>query len=1290
MSDARAAIATADGRPGAEPGATLDALAAVFRQATIGMAIGARDGRLLGVNPAYCRMLGYDRDELLAMDFAAIAYPNDPALSQVQAERLASGEITVDQREQCFVRKDGSALWGVVTVSALRDAEGHHLGMLAEFQDTTGGNEAATAPRDSGAQLETLLGHLPIALYDQEPGTSPRFRYVSPRFARVTGLVREDLLSGLASPHERVHPVDRPAVRAASLRAERTGEPIALEYRVSGGNGDWSWIAQRAALVRDEQGRPLVWKGLLLDVSERRQLDAVLRENQTRFRRAFEDAAIGMSIGSLDDVCLDANTAYCRIVGKTREELIGHVFAGFTHQDDVEAYTRLHTRLQAGEIDAYQMEKRYLRPDGTVVSGLLTVSAVRDESGVHLYDLGQLQDISEQKRLEAELRESEERFRRAFEDAGIGMSIAEPRGQLIDVNPALCRMLGYSREELRQMSFADITHPDDVSASLKQALRLARDEIDGYSLEKRYIRKDGEILWADLTVTAVQHAAGGPVRVIGQVQDITARKAAEAALRESEARFRSVFERAGIGMSLATPDREIVLANPALGRLLGYAPEELVGLRVDDLSFSVNPAQHEEHRQRLRAGEIDAYQSEKRYVRKDGSLISALVDVSSVRDEHDELIATIGQIQDVTAWKEAEAELRASEARFRALVQNDPDVIAVIDADWQVTYISPSAESAFGIPATELLGPVEARFQSIHPEEREKAIGLFARVGEQSGAAASLEARIWHEQRGWRWFQITVSNQLADHGIAGYVFNVRDITERKDAEAALRDSEARFRSIFEGAAIGMSLADLDGTLRMANPAFERLLGYAPGELNGIHTDDITLFDDVPIQIDHRRRLRTGEVDEYQLEKRYWRKDGQIVWVLLSASAVLDEKGVPQAVIGQVQDITARRGAEAALRESEARFRALVQNDPDVILVIREDMTMSYVSPSTMTAFGVPAEELLGPVPGNLEYIHPDDREQVSALFDMVNSQPGAVAAVEARFNHRELGWRWFLVTISNHLADPGIDGYLFNLRDITERKHAELATVAALETQQAAIAELEQLNRSKSRFLSTISHEFRTPLTAIIGYSELLASNAADPAQVAEDAAVIHREASRLNRMVDDVLVVDRLDANRMPLDATPVDLNTIVRNVAETFRPLTDKHHLALDLDPALPPIPGDADRLAQAVTNLISNAVKYSPTGGAVTIATRNDGDDVVLTVQDEGIGIARKDLPRIFERFERVESGIAGRISGTGLGLSIVREVATLHHGEVWAKSKFGVGSTFSLALPVRQPAGDSAAN
>lgn len=226
-------------------------------------------------------------------------------------------------------------------------------------------------------------------------------------------------------------------------------------------------------------------------------------------------------------------------------------------------------------------------------------------------------------------------------------------------------------------------------------------------------------------------------------------------------------------------------------------------------------------------------------------------------------------------------------------------------------------------------------------------------------------------------------------------------------------------------------------------------------------------------------------------------------------------------------------------------------------------------------------------------------------------------------------------------------------------------------------------NENKSAFLSTISHEIRTPLTAIIGYSKYSASNADNPEMAAEDAEVIHREATRLSRLVDDVLLMDRVDNNHLSLRLQPVEVNALVNAVAQATRPLLARHRLVLHLNDAVPTVLGDRDRLAQALTNLVSNAVKFSEQGGAITVATASDGAEAIIAVSDEGMGIAPENLERIFQRFEGEETGDARRTVGTGLGLAMASEIARLHQGRVWVTSEVGVGSTFSLAIHVSAP-------
>ena len=245
---------------------------------------------------------------------------------------------------------------------------------------------------------------------------------------------------------------------------------------------------------------------------------------------------------------------------------------------------------------------------------------------------------------------------------------------------------------------------------------------------------------------------------------------------------------------------------------------------------------------------------------------------------------------------------------------------------------------------------------------------------------------------------------------------------------------------------------------------------------------------------------------------------------------------------------------------------------------------------------------------------------------------------------------------------------------------AALLNAEAFERQRRAVEQLERVNRAKSEFVSIVSHEFRTPLTGIQGFSEMMRDEDLSMSEMKEYASDINKDALRLNRMINEMLDLDRMEAGRMTLNREQLDLGAIVSEAAARVRPNAPGHPITLVLDPAMPPISADRDRITQIVANLLSNAVKYSPTGGEIVVTTAREGDGVHLSVRDHGIGIPDDMLETIWERYSRVESDKTRGIQGTGLGLAIVRQIVTMHGGRVWAESVVGRGSTFHVVLPL----------
>jgi signal transduction histidine kinase len=245
---------------------------------------------------------------------------------------------------------------------------------------------------------------------------------------------------------------------------------------------------------------------------------------------------------------------------------------------------------------------------------------------------------------------------------------------------------------------------------------------------------------------------------------------------------------------------------------------------------------------------------------------------------------------------------------------------------------------------------------------------------------------------------------------------------------------------------------------------------------------------------------------------------------------------------------------------------------------------------------------------------------------------------------------------------------------------AALTTLEAFGRQRQAVEQLERLNRAKSEFVSIVSHEFRTPLTGIQGFSEMMRDENLTLDEMREYAGDINKDAQRLNRMINEMLDLDRMEAGRMTIHPEGIDFNALVGDVADRVRPNAPNHTITLDLQSDLPQVQADRDRMTQVASNLLNNAVKYSPTGGRITVTTRADRDQLRLDVRDEGLGIPPDALETIFERFSRVDSQATKDIQGTGLGLPIVRQIVQLHGGKVWAESELGRGSVFHVVLPL----------
>jgi PAS domain S-box-containing protein len=508
--------------------------------------------------------------------------------------------------------------------------------------------------------------------------------------------------------------------------------------------------------------------------------------------------------------------------------------------------------------------------------------------------------------------------------------------------------------------------------------------------------------------------------------------------------------------------------------------------------------------------------------------------------------------------------------------------------------------------------------------------------------------------------------------------------ERDRAEHALRRTESRYRLLAEQGSDVVCLLAEDGMPAYVSPSVTRVLGYGDAEFTAMLADPQR----GPVHADDRERHNAALAEACggqpkSIVCRFRTKSGEDRWLEASYNAVIDADR-RRWIRGALRDVHEQVLAQQGLQESEERFRTLADASPVGIFLTDAAGRCVYTNRHWQDLSGMSHEDSAGERWARA--IHPDDSAAVFAAW-AVAVQEGQPFAMECRFRRPDGTERWVSLRASAlRGSDGAVNGYVATVADVTERKRVEEEMAGALRTQWEANEQLKRVNRAKSDFVSVVSHEFRTPLTGILGFGELLCEDGLTQEEIREYAGEIRESARRLNRLIADLLDLDKMQSGRMTMRRELVDLNAVIGEVVGALRPAANRHTIVTRLDPTLPPLIGDRDRLVQVVTNLLANAVKYSPAGGEVIVTSARDGDRARIAVRDHGIGIPPEALESIFERYNRVESSHGRTIEGTGLGLPIAREIVELHGGRIWAESELGQGSTFQFVIPLGDPAGE----
>lgn len=394
-----------------------------------------------------------------------------------------------------------------------------------------------------------------------------------------------------------------------------------------------------------------------------------LHESEARFRAAFKSSAIGMGLLSLDGKILQVNEAVVKMSGYSEEELCQRYDHENVFPEDLNVGMSLFQELLGGKRDWFQVEKRYVRKNGEVFWTKLTLSAVRDSQGQPLYLVGLIDDIDNQKKAKEDLQDSEARFRSMFENSAVGIGVLGLDRRFIDANTALCRIYGRSHEEIIGMDAAEAAYQDDEAASVEFYEQLLSGQLDSYEMERRYVRKSGEVFWAHVTMSAVHGQAGKLVYLVGMVIDIDEQKKLQERIRESEARFQAIFENVAVGVAVMTLERRPIAFNAMTENIIGYNVQEMQDIDPRLLAIPEDRNLDTELFQELIEGKRNSYVMERRYRHKDGHIFWARINYSLVRDINGNPDYLVGIIEDIDDQKRASERFAEQEAKYLRMLQ---------------------------------------------------------------------------------------------------------------------------------------------------------------------------------------------------------------------------------------------------------------------------------------------------------------------------------------------------------------------------------------------------------------------------------------------------------------------------------------------------------------------------------------------------------------------------------------------------------------------------------------------
>ena len=1252
----------------------------IFNNRSVAIYIQDTSGKFIDINRAALKQYGFnDKKELIGKTPEFVSAEGKNNLNQIKEYLAKALKGEPQQFEFWAKRKDGSVFPKLVVVE-----NGTYYGKPVVYNfsfDITERKKMEKAYQESEEMLNSIFNSAP------SPANliNKKFEVVlSNRSLLNLRKVSLDDVIGKKC-YKVFHDRSQICAHCAVKQVFQTHKPVGSENELTLPNGETRYYNTLAYPIFDSRKKIKYVVESTVDITEKKRIQLQLEQSEAKYHHLFqymENCVAVYAVNTENEIVIkEFNRAAEKLEKVNRDEVVGKklkdIYPGAEDFGICSAIRKVYKTGRPNNIPAKWYEDNrvkgwrehylYKLPSGEVVA---------------IYN-----DVTKEKIAEEQLNESMENYRLLFEKAPFGILIFTPEGNIVDANPSLLNILGSpsleATKKINVLHFAPLNKTNYVH-HFKECLRTG----SVVRFKTSYTSKWGKSFVSENTFVPLKDENGKVLKIYVILRDITGQFRAEQLLEDSEEKYRSFFETSSeaIAMNEFSTGKYLEINNRFLS-ILGYSKnEEILGKSDLELNLWVNLDDRKKLTESLKKNGF-IKEIEVRFRGKNNQIIIGLLSAQLITLRGKKYI--VNETRDITHIKMAEEALRESQQLFKTLANNSPTGIFRTDKKGNTTYVNPKWSEITSCSFDEAIGNGWQKY--LHPEDRKRLIKHWQkRIEEQE--SSNERYRIVRSDGTIRWVLGYAVPEMVDGELKGYVGTITDITNLVLTEKALRESELKYREQFklfrlmsDDIPILVWAKDLEGRFMFVNKATCNKLLMATDIEEPIGKKDLFFADRQRQQHPDRKNWFTfGETcinsDAVVLKNKkpqrfdeYGYVQGKFLFLDVYKAPIFDENGKIIGTVGYGMDVTKEKEAE---RELLLRDKAL-NAAANAIIITDANGIFKWVNEAFTKLSGYTKEEALGKATTDLI----GSGKQDKAFYDNLNNtlKSGNVWVGEF-IDKRKDGTLYeveeIITPVTNEAGE--VEHLIGIMNDITERKANERELKAA---KQAA----EESSRLKSAFLANMNHEIRTPMNAIMGFSELMLGATSEEKE--NYAKIVNNSSVQLLKLIDDIIFLSRLQSEKLPVKNTPFNPKKIIEQIFNMFNIPEMKKNLNLEMEfddkVSDLTIEADVDKAKQVLTNLVSNAIKYTKSG-FVKIGALKKNDTIIFFVEDSGMGISEEEQKRVFDSFFRGRMAVKNAIRGTGLGLNIAKELVELMNGTIGVSSKLGAGSRFFFTIPFKEAA------